>query len=118
MTTKAKRQVERVYRQLEGALKRVPDDRRRQLATELAEQADRDQAVGESVSEGLRRAILESGRSVFALSKAADVGYTKLREFLEARCDLRLESVDRLGRVLGLRLVVAAGESSEQPKRK
>lgn len=98
-----KRTVARLYRQLEGALKRVPDDRRRQLATELAEQADREESAG--ITEQLRAEMLASGLSVFALSRKADIGYTKLRNFIAGTGDLRCDSLDRLATVLGLRLV-------------
>jgi hypothetical protein len=98
-----KRTVARLYRQLEGALKRVPDDRRRQLATELAEQADREDSAG--ITEQLRAEILASGKSVFAISRQADIGYTKLRNFIARTGDLRCDSLDRLAAVLGLRLV-------------
>lgn len=109
-----KRKVERLYRQLEGALKRVPDDRRRQLATELAEQADREETAG--ITEQLRAEILASGRSVFYLSKAADVGYSKLRAFLAGTGDLRCDSLDRLATVLKLRLVKVVGHNQENAK--
>lgn len=98
-----KRTVARLYRQLEGALKRVPDDRRRQLAAELAEQADREDSAG--ITEQLRAEILASGLSVFAISRQADIGYTKLRNFISGTGDLRCDSLDRLAAVLGLRLV-------------
>lgn len=106
-----KRKVERLYRQLEGALRRVPDDRRRQLATELAEQADREETAG--ITEQLRAEILASGKSVFAISRQSDVGYTKLRAFLAGTGDLRCDSLDRLATVLGLRLVKAVGHDQE-----
>jgi hypothetical protein len=97
-------EVERLYRQLEGALSRVPDDRRRQLATELVQQEAAEGAGG--LMAQMRRAVLASGLSVFAISRRAEIDYGKLRKWLSGDGDLRGESLDRIGRVLGLRVVV------------
>jgi ribosome-binding protein aMBF1 (putative translation factor) len=110
-----KQRTAEVYRQLENAVRRLPDERRKQLATELVEQADREDS--ESLVSQLRAAMLASEWSVFQLATRCGVQYTKLRGFLVGDNGLGLESASRLAKVLGLRLVAGGGDGSNNNER-
>lgn len=58
-----------------------------------------------SVSQALRQAIAESGRSLYEIKNAAGVDYATLHRFVNADADVRVSTVDALAAALGLRLV-------------
>ncbi len=60
----------------------------------------------DSISETLKRAIKNSDRSVYQISKDAGVSHTMVDQFLSGRRDIRMTTADRLASVLGLRLTV------------
>lgn len=62
--------------------------------------------AGESgLADQIRQAASESGLSVYALAKAADVDQSTLNKFLAGdRPNLRLDVVERLFKVLGITL--------------
>jgi hypothetical protein len=59
----------------------------------------------ETVSGRLRRAVRESGQTLYRVAKGADLSYAALHRFATSRTGLALDSVDRLCAYLGLRLV-------------
>lgn len=61
------------------------------------------------ISAQLRRAIVDSGLTVYRVSQLSGVNTAPIARFLSGERDLRLETVDRLARALGLRLVAAPG---------
>lgn len=62
-----------------------------------------------TVSDGLRKAMIDSGLSAYELAKRSGVNVAAVLRFKSGERSLKLESVDRLAEVLGLEL---------QPKRK
>ena len=59
-----------------------------------------------SLADQLRAAIRESGLSIYALARDAEVDQSTLNKFATgARDNLRLDVADRLFRVLGLKVV-------------
>jgi hypothetical protein len=59
-----------------------------------------------TISHQLREAILADGRSAYSLGQAAEVDPGMIQRFLNRERGLTLDSVDRLGLALGLRLTV------------
>jgi plasmid maintenance system antidote protein VapI len=59
----------------------------------------------ESMTDVLRRAIVESGESYLGLSKATGVTRASIQRFVDGRNSLRLDLADRLAEHLGLSLV-------------
>jgi transcriptional regulator with XRE-family HTH domain len=59
------------------------------------------------LSEQLKALIATAGVSRYAIAKATGVAESQLSRFLSGRAGLGLESIDKVGRFLGLRLVVA-----------
>lgn len=59
------------------------------------------------VSDELRRAIRESGMSMLAVARAAKLDKASLSRFLSEERGLRLETIDELCVMFGLRLVQA-----------
>jgi len=58
------------------------------------------------LSEQLKASIATAGVSRYAIAKATGVAESQLSRFLSGRAGLSLESIDKVGRFLGLRLVV------------
>lgn len=58
----------------------------------------------ETLTEQLRTAIQESGRSQVELAQAAGISQGQLSRFMNGQRDLRLSSVERLASELGLTL--------------
>lgn len=58
-----------------------------------------------AISEQLRAAIRNSEMSRYELAKRSGVGESSLSRFLSEQNSLTLDSVDAIGRVLGLRIV-------------
>lgn len=65
----------------------------------------------ETVSETLRRAIIDSGESLMDIERATGVDSGRLSRFMRAERGLTLSAVDKLARHLGLRLVIQEGRS-------
>ncbi len=70
--------------------------------------------AAETLSEVLRRAIVESGETYLGLSKATAVTRASIQRFVEGRNSLRLDIADRLAEHLGLALTC----NPEQTKRR
>ncbi|MSQ96083.1 MAG: hypothetical protein EXR98_16225 [Gemmataceae bacterium] len=63
------------------------------------------EADSPNLSDPLREAIGQSGKSVHRLAKQAKVSEIVLQQFLDGQRDLRLATAERLVQVLGLKLV-------------
>ena len=61
----------------------------------------------DEITDTLRRAALKSGRSMYALARAAGTSYAAMWTFMRGKGGLRLTAAGRLAHVLGLRLVSA-----------
>ena len=89
-----------------------------------AEQAARDRAVRRKVqeefppapderipsplSEALKRAIKESGLTVYQIAKEAHVSQIIISRFLSGERDIRMATADKLANALGLKLVASS----------
>jgi plasmid maintenance system antidote protein VapI len=60
--------------------------------------------MGESMTDTLRRAILESGKPLIELERETGVQRMSLSRFLAGRQSLRLDMADRLAAFFGLEL--------------
>lgn len=58
-----------------------------------------------SVSQALRHAIAESGRSLYEIKNAAGIDYATLHRFVNADADIRVSTIDALAKALRLELV-------------
>ena len=63
-------------------------------------------AESQTLSEQLKVMITTASVSRYAIAKATGVAESQLSRFLSGRAGLSLESIDKVGRFLGLRLVV------------
>ena len=79
----------------------------------------------ETVSDGIRKAIDNSGVSRYALAKAAGVEQATLSRFMRGKAAITTTTLDALAKVLGLRIVaegpvktLAPGKRGRPPKRK
>ena len=72
-----------------------------------------DMAKQDLLSDQLRRAIQESGLTRYAIHKATGVDQSVLSKFVRGERGLSMDTVDAIGKCLGLRLV-----SETQPGRK
>lgn len=64
----------------------------------------------EPISDQLRRILRESDVSRYAISKATGIDQAVLSRFLAGTQGLSLETIDAIGHVLNIRLVVEATE--------
>jgi predicted transcriptional regulator len=70
--------------------------------------------TGKAISEQLRRAIIASGMSRYAICKAIDLPQAAMSHFMNRQKGLRLESVDRIGKLLDLRIVAGPTKASKR----
>jgi len=61
--------------------------------------------IPDSLSGALKKAIRESGMTLYEIAKKARVSRIILSRFLSGERDIRMETADKLGDALGLRLV-------------
>ena len=57
-----------------------------------------------TLSKALREAIRSNDKSVYQIAKEADVSQIVVSRFLSGERDIRMETVDRLAEVLGLKI--------------
>jgi ribosome-binding protein aMBF1 (putative translation factor) len=57
------------------------------------------------LSDQVRQAIRASGMSCYAICKRLDFSESVMSKFMRGRCGLSLETIDRLGDLLGLEIV-------------
>lgn len=100
--------IERVYRDRkltdEEAAKYT--ELRRRIEEEFPPLEPRPRIVDGPFSQTLRRAILESGRSVEEIGREAGLPPALIERYLSGEQDLRMETADRLAQTLGLHLAV------------
>ncbi len=68
------------------------------------------------ISRQLRSIILDSGQTAYALARDSGIDAGQIQRFLNEERDIKLETLDRLAEVLGLRLV-ETGRSKAKPSR-
>jgi len=102
----AKRKIERLMRARRLMPEEVAKDAeiRRRVEQEFPPARPTEHAVPGSLSQGLREAIQASGRSVYQISKEANVSQIVVSRFLSGERDIRMETADRLAEVLGLKI--------------
>jgi ribosome-binding protein aMBF1 (putative translation factor) len=103
----AKRRIERVMRSSRLTPEEVEKDSeiRRQVEREFPPARAGERAVSGILSQGLRSAIQNSGRSVYQISKEANVSQIVISRFLSGERDIRMETADRLADVLGIKIM-------------
>ena len=65
----------------------------------------------------LRHAIDASGMSRYAVAKAIDLDQSTLSRFMAGKAGLALDTVDRLGDLLGLKLVATKNKPTKGKRR-
>jgi len=102
----AKKKIERVIRS--NNLTPAEADRdakiRRRVEQEFPPARPVERTASGALSQGLRTAIQTSGRSVYQISKEANVSQIVISRFLSGERDIRMETADRLADVLGLQI--------------
>ncbi len=106
------RRVEALFKRLEGLLRQNSPDRLEAFAEYLGKQVRaEEQAEARTqarrsgpgpISEAVRRAIKESGMSVFALARASGVPQPVLSRFVRGERDITLGTLDKLATALHL----------------
>jgi len=71
----------------------------------------RNETPPESMTDVLRRTIVESGTSYKALSRETGVARASIQRFVDGRQSIRLDMADRLASFFGLRFVNAKQRS-------
>ena len=69
-----------------------------------------------TITEGIRRAIEESGLSRYAIAKASGVSEAALSRFMSGKRGLTTATLDRLADVLELEVVARRGRSDRKLK--
>lgn len=67
-----------------------------------------------NISEALRLAMKDSGRSLYWMSKTSGVKYTAVHGFFHGKRDLQLRSAAKLAAALGLELRKPSGRSRRE----
>jgi transcriptional regulator with XRE-family HTH domain len=66
------------------------------------------------LSEQIRRAVRDSGMSMLAVARAVETDKATMSRFLSGERGLRLSTIDKLGALLGLRLVARRPRKSSK----
>ena len=69
------------------------------------------------LAETLRQAILDSGRSAYALQQETGVDASVITRFLNEERDLRLETAGKLADALGLKLMFTDRKNWSRPRK-
>ena len=101
----AKREVKRVMRTRKLTPEEVARDRdiRRRVQEEFPPTGPSEDAP-HSLSGALKKAIRDSGKSVYQIGKEANVSQIVISRFLSGERDIRMATADRLAQSLGLML--------------
>ena len=67
-----------------------------------------------TISEQLREAIDASGMSRYRICKEIGLGESTMSHFMAGDCGLQLSTIDRLGELLGLRIVAETTPQAEK----
>jgi transcriptional regulator with XRE-family HTH domain len=62
-------------------------------------------------SDQIRRAIDDSGMTRYAICKQLDFSESVMSKFMSGKCNLSMETLDRLADLLGLNVVVDLGSA-------
>src|SRR5438128_384829 len=105
-----KRKIERVYRD-----RHLTDEEakhyaalRRTVEEEFGAPDVSTSAAGGVLTQELRRAIQESGRSIQEIGQASDVSPRLIERFVRGEMNIPLVTADRLARALGLHLSIVS----------
>jgi hypothetical protein len=100
------RKLERLIRTRRLTPEEVARDReiRRKVEEEFPPAPPSARVGGHVLSEALRKAIRESGKSVYQIAKEADVSPIVISRFLSGERDIRLATADKMAEALGLAL--------------
>ena len=70
-----------------------------------------------AISQQLREAIDASGMSRYRICKEIGLPESTMSHFMAGQCGLALTTVDRLGELLGLRIVTESKPRAKQPSK-
>ena len=70
------------------------------------------------ISDGIRKAISDSGLSRYKIAQLAAIDESALAKFFNHRRGLSIDAIDRIGELLGLEIKVAAKRTAKSSKRK
>lgn len=101
-----KRQFERVMRERKLTPEEAARDReiRRKVEEEFPPAESSLHAGPSPLSQALKRAIQQSGKSVYQVAQEAGVSQIVISRFLSGERDIRMATADRLAAVLGVTL--------------
>ena len=104
----AKKKLKRVTRSGRLSAEQVAKDRevRRRIEGEFPPAPE--EPISDSLSEALKLAIQESGRTVYQIAKEAHVSQIIISRFLSGERDIRMATADKLANALGLKLVASS----------
>ena len=110
-----KKELKRIRRSGRLSAEQVAKDRevRRKIRDEYPPAPD--ESISDSLSDALKRAIRESGRTVYQIAKDAHVSQIMISRFLSGERDIRMATADKLAHALGLKLVAASSYLGEEP---
>jgi hypothetical protein len=102
----AERKLERVFRNRRLTPEEVAKDEaiRRQVEAEFPPAPTSRHRTPGSLSDTLREAVRNCGKSVYQVAKEAGVSQIVISRFLSGERDIRMETADRLAEALGLKL--------------
>jgi ribosome-binding protein aMBF1 (putative translation factor) len=64
-------------------------------------------------SDQIRRAIETCGMSRYAICKQLDFSESVMSKFMAGKCNLSMETLDRLAELLGMNVVINAGSTRQ-----
>lgn len=102
----SQKKLERLIRTRRLTPEEVARDReiRRKVEAEFPPPPASVRVGAQALSEALRKAIRESGKSVYQIAKEADVSPIVISRFLSGERDIRLATADKMAEALGLAL--------------
>jgi Helix-turn-helix domain len=75
-------------------------------------------SAAKTMTSELRQAVQRSGMSRYAICKAIGLPQSTMSRFMAAKCGLSLATVDRLGALLGLSIVVVSPTSGRRGRKR
>jgi hypothetical protein len=100
------RRIERVFRNRKLTAEEAARDSeiRHKVKAEFPPLRVAGSAAADSLSETLRQAIRESGKSMYEIAKESGVSQTVLSRFVFRERDIRMATADKLAEVIALKL--------------